>query len=60
MSRSAKVNYNKFLKCTEKIGLNINNAKYLEFLVSNLVPKGLQFNVFDKFMKTGIFLSNKM
>ena len=60
MSKCAKFNYQKFLKCTSKIGLNVNNAKHLEFFVSNLIPRNLQLSVFSGFMSTGIFLSNKI
>lgn len=60
MSKCAELNYKKFLKCTSKIGLNVNNARHLEFFVSNLIPKKLQLSVFSGFMSTGIFLSNKI
>jgi hypothetical protein len=60
MSKCAEYNYNKFLKCTSKIGLNVNNARHLEFLVSNLIPRNLQLKIFNGFMSTGIFLSNKI
>jgi hypothetical protein len=60
MSKCAENNYNKFLKCTSKIGLNVNNARHLEFLVSNLIPSNFQLKIFNGFMSTGIFLSNKI